>query len=122
MPSEEEMVRLPAIDLCDPEEVIVSQVIEMMTTVGFLQLKNIEGYDESRLLADIKEFHNIPEEEKKKLYTNHYNPANKNLYHGMTPFIDNDPSHKELFDMGVPYEEADEIERTKILVEETPMP
>lgn len=36
MPSEQEMVRLPAIDLTDPEEVIVAQVIEMMTTVGFL--------------------------------------------------------------------------------------
>ena len=40
----------------------------------------------------------------------------------MFPLIDNDASHKEFFDMGSPYEEADEEERTKYLVEETPMP
>ena len=36
MPNEEEMVRLPAIDMTDTEENIVRQVHEMMTTVGFL--------------------------------------------------------------------------------------
>ena len=64
----------------------------------------------------------MPEEEKKKLYTRQFNPENTNMFHGMFPFIENDPSHKEFFDMGSPYEEADAIERTKFLVEETPMP
>ena len=41
---------------------------------------------------------------------------------GFFPLIDNDTSHKEFFDMGCPYEEVDETERTKYLVEETPMP
>ena len=33
-----------------------------------------------------------------------HNPDNKNIYRGLAPFVDNDVSHKELFDMGYPYE------------------
>ena len=83
-----------------------------MTTLGFLQLKNVQGFDEASLLADIKEFHSMPDTEKRKLYTKKFNQENANAYHGFYPFIDNDPSHKEFFDMGSAYEEADEMERT----------
>ena len=64
----------------------------------------------------------MPDSEKSKLYTKQFNPENTNGYHGFFPFIDNDPSHKEFFDMGSPYEEADENERTCYLVEDTPLP
>ena len=74
-------------------------------------MKNIEGFDEAALLRDIKEFHSMPETEKRKLYTHQFNPENANKFHGLFPFIDNDPSHKEFFDMGSPIEEADENER-----------
>ena len=40
-----------------------------MTTLGFLQLKNVEGFDEASLLNDIKEFHMMPDEVKHKLKT-----------------------------------------------------
>ena len=44
------------------------------------------------------------------------------MYHGLFPFIDNDTSHKEFFDMGSPYEDASEEEKKQYLVEETPLP
>ena len=122
MPREDELVELPAIDMNDSDENIAAQMHQMMTTVGFLQLKNIEGFDEARLLADIKEFHSMPDSEKRKLYVQQFNADNSNRYHGFFPFIDNDPSHKEFFDMGSPIEDCDEIERQKYLVEETPFP
>ena len=111
MPREEDMVSLPAVDLKDSEENIVQQIYEQMTTLGFLQLKNVEGFDEASLLNDIKEFHTMPDEVKHKLKTRQFNPENRNIFHGLFPFIDNDPSHKEFFDMGSPIEDADENER-----------
>mmetsp|Transcript_35487 Transcript_35487/g.43446 ORF Transcript_35487/g.43446 Transcript_35487/m.43446 type:complete len:135 (+) Transcript_35487:19-423(+) len=121
-PTEEEMVELPAVDMQGPEDVIVAQIYEQMTTLGFLQLKNIEGFDEEPLLADIKEFHSLPDSVKNTLLLKQFNPDNENRFHGLFPLIDNDVSHKEFFDMGSPIEEADETERSKYLVEETPMP
>ena len=115
MPSEAEMVELPAIDMQDSEESIVQQVYQMMTTTGFLHLKNIDGFDEDSLLADVKRFHDMPDTEKRKLYTRKFNAENANTYRGFCPFIANDASHKEFFDMGSPYEEADEEERKKVL-------
>ena len=64
----------------------------------------------------------MPQEVKQSLYVKQFNPANPNRFHGMFPLLDNDVSHKEFMDMGSPIEEADEVERTKYLVEETPMP
>ena len=64
----------------------------------------------------------MPDSEKRKIYVQQFNPENQNRYHGYFPFIDNDTSHKEFFDMGAPIEQADEIELTKYLVEDTPMP
>ena len=69
MPREEDMIELPAIDMNDTEENLVAKIWEQMTTLGFIQLKNIEGFDEQALLADIKAFHAMPESEKRKLYT-----------------------------------------------------
>ena len=116
------MVELPAVDLQGPEDEIVSQIYQQMTTLGFLQLKNIEGFDEDRLLADIKEFHSLPQEVKQSLLVRQFNAENINRFHGLFPLLDNDVSHKEFFDMGSPIEEADDEERNKYLVEETPMP
>ena len=114
LPSEDELYELPAIDMKDGDESnLVRQIYEQMTTIGFLQLKNVEGFDESRLLADIVEFHGMPESEKRKLYTQQFNAENPNRFKGFYPFLDNDASHKEFFDMGPPIEEADELERTK---------
>jgi len=64
----------------------------------------------------------MPVDVKRKLYVKQFNAENSNMMRGMFPLLDNDVSHKEFFDMGAPFEEADEMERTKYLVEQTPMP
>ena len=54
------MIDLPAIDMQAPEKEIIPKIIEMMSTVGFLHLKNVEGFKEDELLKDAKAFHSIP--------------------------------------------------------------
>ena len=49
----------------DPESKIVPQIVKMLTEVGFLHLKNVPGFDEAKLLADVKEFHKLPDSIKK---------------------------------------------------------
>ena len=44
--AKKDLVELPAIDMSAPEEEIIPKIIEMMSTVGFLYLKNIKGFDE----------------------------------------------------------------------------
>ena len=51
---EKDLVSLPAIDMNDPESKIVPQIMKMLTEVGFLHLKNVPGFDEDKLLADVK--------------------------------------------------------------------
>ena len=43
------------------------------------------------------------QEEKDKLFRKAFNANNNNIYRGLTPFLDNDPSFKEMFDMGMDY-------------------
>ena len=74
--------------------------MKMLTEVGFLHLKNVPGFDEDNLLADIKEFFSIPDKIKKQGQPKHLNNKNENIYRGWFPFLDNDISHKEFFDMG----------------------
>ena len=75
-------------------------------------MKNVEGFDEDKLLLDVKAFHDdLPDEEKSKLYTKKFNAENSNRYRGFCPYIANDSSHKEFFDMGSPYEDADSEEK-----------
>lgn len=52
----------------------------------------------------------------------HHNKDNKNMYRGLAPFLDNDPSHKELFDMGQPHDSISKEERKYRLNELTPFP
>lgn len=51
----------------------------------------------------------------------HFNPANNNIYRGYFPFIDNDPSHKEFYDMTRPMSTLTEEERKAcVLYEDAP--
>jgi hypothetical protein len=51
----------------------------------------------------------------------HFKLENPNLYRGYFPFIDNDPSHKEMFDIGRPLSDIGEEEKLScILYEENP--
>ena len=58
--AEKDLIDLPAIDMQAPEKEIIPKIIEMMSTVGFLHLKNVQGFEEDELLRDTKAFHSIP--------------------------------------------------------------
>ena len=120
--AEKDLVELPAIDMSEPPSKLIPQLIKMLTEVGFLQLKNVPGFDEETLLKDTKEFHSMPAEVKKMGWPNHLNKENKNIYRGWFPFMDNDPSHKEFFDMGLPLREYSHEHKLFPIVEDNPMP
>lgn len=94
----------------------------MIEGLGFLHLKNVQGFDEDELLKDTKEFHSMPDMVKKQLYRRQFDKKNDNYFFGLTPFLDNDPSHKEFFDMGTDYSKVSEGEKSQPLMEETPFP
>jgi isopenicillin N synthase-like dioxygenase len=96
--------------------------MEDISTKGFLHLKNIDGFDEDRHLAACKAFHAMPEHEKHKMKWKNHNPDNLNIFRGLAPFVDNDPSHKELYDMGCDIDIVSEEERQYCLYERTPFP
>lgn len=122
-PDQSQLVELPAIDMSEPDEqIIVNQIMVMSSTLGFFHLKNVPGFDEQELLRDMKEFHALPDEVKHTLKQKSHNPENSNVYRGFIPFIDNDPSHKEMLDMGCDYATLSEEEKRQPLVEETPFP
>lgn len=97
-------------------------MMKMLSDVGFLHLKNVAGFDEDELLKTVKEFHTLPEKIKHKMKPNHINKDNSNMYRGWFPFMDNDISHKEFFDMGCDYNEISENQKAYPIVEETPFP
>ena len=120
--AKKDLVTLPAIDMNDPEDKIVPAIMKMLTEVGFLHLRNVSGFSEERLLADVKEFHRLPDKVKLAGQPKHINKKNENVYRGWFPFFDNDVSHKEFFDMGCPLKEMSEEQKQYPLVEETPFP
>ena len=93
-----------------------------MEGAGFCILKNVPGFDEDDLKMAIQEFYNgVSIEQKDCMKLKHFNHENPNLYRGYFPFIDNDPSHKEMFDIGRPLSDIDEKERLScVLYEENP--
>ena len=93
-----------------------------MTNLGFLALSNIPNFDEEALFQHSKWFFNLDDEVKRKLYKNHFVKENSNLYRGFAPFIDNDPSHKELYEMGLEWSQVSDEEKLCPLHEETPWP
>lgn len=58
------------------------------------------------LLETIKEFHSLPDSVKHKLKPRSYVKSHTNNFRGWFPFLDNDISHKEFFDMGAPWHEV----------------
>lgn len=53
---------------------------------------------------------------------NHFHAENKNYYRGYAPFIANDPSHKELYEVGLDMKHVSDEEQRYPLHEETPWP
>jgi isopenicillin N synthase-like dioxygenase len=52
----------------------------------------------------------------------YWKPENKNVYRGLAPFIDNDPSHVEIYDMGMDFDKVSPGEQDYQIHEETPWP
>ena len=118
----ENMLVLPAIDMHGDEADIIKGIMEQMQSLGFISIKNVDGFDEKKTFENIKKFHSLPDSVKRQLWTKNHNPENTNIYRGLHPFVDNDESHKELFDMGLPNDEITPSERKYKLYEDTPFP
>lgn len=118
----ETYIDLEIINMKNEENILVEKIMNQLTTKGFLLISNVEGFNENQMKKLFHEFHSIPQSEKQKLYMKSYNSENNNIYRGMAPFIDNDESHKEFFDMGISLDQVDKEERINILYEETPFP
>ena len=82
------------------ETALVKKIMHQMSTVGFLLLSNIPDYNQDELLRAITAFHTkISLDDKMKMAPKHFNSNNDNRLRGFFPFIPNDPSHKEFYDM-----------------------
>lgn len=99
---------------------ISRELIQELSTIGFLTLINIPGYNEEEYLRACKALHQVPEEKKRQLFLKKDNPKNINVFYGYQPFQANDASHKEFFDQGVPYHKISKEEKKYPLYEETP--
>lgn len=53
---------------------------------------------------------------------NFWNKKNPNVYRGMAPFVDNDASHIEIFEVGTDFSKVSPEEQDTPLHEETPFP
>lgn len=85
--------------------------MDQMTNLGFLLLSNIPGYEEEELFKWQQWFFRQPTDVKRKLYKNHFQRENSNYYRGFAPFIDNDPSHKELYEIGLDLSKVSDEEK-----------
>jgi hypothetical protein len=74
-------------------------------------ISNVPGHDEEKLKYWGKWLMALPKEDKDRMTKKFWNPANPNKYRGLAPFIDNDPSHVEIYDMGLDYDKVSEEER-----------
>ena len=93
------------------EKILVPQLMEQMSTLGFLVIKNIPDYNEEPYFYALQKFHRLPEEIKRQMFLSKDNPENTNKYRGYQPFVNNDQSHKEFYEEGPPLSEIEESEK-----------
>ncbi|TRY70644.1 hypothetical protein TCAL_05942 [Tigriopus californicus] len=81
---------------------VIQQLLDCFSNVGFCQIKGIEGYDSAKLLKWTKFFfYDIPEEDKiKQCGTRAFNPNNSNSYRGYFPVQPGQLSCKRGLDLG----------------------
>ena len=106
-----------------PEDQIVTLLMESLNTVGFVLLSNVEGHNEGELFGAVRAFYtDVPALERRKLVWHNHCQENSNYYRGLTPFVDNDPAHKEMYDMGGSLNLVSDDALKYALYEETPFP
>ena len=77
-----------------------------LKTTGFFIVNNVQGHDEEKLLYWGKWLCALPKADKDRLTKKYWKPENQNIYRGLAPFIDNDPSHVEIYDMGMDFDKV----------------
>lgn len=82
-----------------------------METVGFILLTNVPNFDEEELFLACKWLYSLSDEQKKTLSKHHFVQENNIYYRGFAPLIDNDPSHKEIYDVGLDFETVSKEEQ-----------
>lgn len=81
------------------------------------------GFNESDLLKAMKTFFNdIPAEERAKLRHKNFVPENDNVVRGISPIVDNDPSCREIYDLGCSLNLCSDEALKLPLYEDTPFP
>jgi len=102
-------LELVAVSLAESKEndhaAIADGLWAQLKTVGFLKVTDVEGFDEAALLAANMAVHALPADTKQRLYRNADRAESANLIRGYIPIYPNDPSHKEMFDQGMPLAE-----------------
>ena len=81
-------------------------IMNELKTIGFFVITNVPGHDEEKLLYWGKWLCSLSKEEKDRMTKKYWNPNNSNIYRGFAPFINNDPSHVEIFDMGLDFDKV----------------
>ena len=97
-------MELKLVDMKADRQAVTDAIMEQLTSLGFLALGNVPDYDEQELYKWQKWLFAHSKEEKQRLYKRSFNPDNSNIYRGFAPFIENDPSHKELYEIGLDIE------------------
>ncbi|XP_045617409.1 uncharacterized protein [Procambarus clarkii] len=80
---------------------LVRQLREALTTVGFIYLVGVDGYDEKELLRLTRWFFSLPLKERMKISRKSFDSECKQQYRGYFPVIPNEVSHKEGFEIGL---------------------
>ena len=118
-----DMIELEVIDMSLSEAEIIPKLMQNLYNVGFFTLTNVPNFDEGELFRTVRAFYkNIPSTEHRKLIWHNHNPNNENYYRGLTPFVDNDPAQKEMYDMGCSLSLCSDEALKLPLYEDTPFP
>lgn len=117
-----EFLELKSVDWTWSDEKKRESILHELKTTGFFLITNVPGHDEEQLLKWGQWLCALSKEEKDRLTKKYWNPANKNVYRGLAPFIDNDPSHVEIYDMGMDFDKVSPNEQEYMIHEETPWP
>lgn len=117
-----EFLELKAVDWRWDDDSKRETILQELKTVGFFIIQNAPGHDEEKLKYWGSWLCNLPKEEKDRLTKKYWNPENPNVYRGLAPFIDNDPSHVEIYDMGMDFDQVSAEEQEYQIHEQTPWP
>ena len=101
-----EFVELASVDWTWPDDKKREAIMHELKNTGFFIIQNVPSHDEEKLLKWGKWLMALPKEDKDRITKRFWNKSNPNVYRGLAPFIDNDPSHVEIYDMGYDFDKV----------------